>query len=187
MLKKIGHTSIISSDLDLISRGEKYILPGVGSFDEGMRNLLKSGILNVLNHEVCVGKKKLLGICLGMQLLTTKSEEGLEAGLGWIEAETKRFSFLGQEKKLPIPHMGWNSIKVIQNSTLFSGLSGGQRFYFTHSFHVVCSNPKDVVAESDYGGVFVCAVQKDNIMGVQFHPEKSHSFGMALLKNFCEA
>jgi len=186
MLKKIGQESIITSDLNIISQEWKYILPGVGSFDAGMRNLINSGIDKVLHHEVCVGKKKVLGICLGMQLLTKRSEEGQEPGLGWVDAETKRFSFSGEERKLPIPHMGWNSINVVRPLGLFSGLPEDQRYYFTHSYHVVCHNTEDVVAESNYGGPFTCAFQRENVFGVQFHPEKSHKYGMALLKNFCE-
>jgi glutamine amidotransferase len=185
MLKKIGSRGVISGDPAVISDAEKLILPGVGAFDSGMRNLSERGLLPVLTEKVCVEKIPLLGICLGMQLLTTRSDEGKLPGLGWISAETRRFEF-PIESGLKIPHMGWNTIKVEKDSSLLCGCEGEQRFYFVHSFHVVCNNNEDVLSTTSYGGDFVSAVARENIYGVQFHPEKSHRFGMGLMKNFVE-
>lgn len=189
MFKKIGVDSLITADPKTIQEGEKYILPGVGSFDEGMSNLKKTGIYEVINHEVLVNKKPVLGICLGMQLLSNSSQEGFEKGLCWIDSETIKFNFNNlykNEKPLPVPHMGWNIIKSQNKSVLMSGLESENRFYFVHSYHVKCNNSADIIATSHYGFDFVCAVNRDNIYGVQFHPEKSHKFGMRLLKNFSD-
>lgn len=184
MLQRVGSRGVISGDPALISGAEKLILPGVGSFDAAMRNLSERGLLPVLSEKVCLRKTPVLGICLGMQLLTSRSEEGELPGLGWISAETRRFDF--PQGGLKIPHMGWNSVREEKDSPLLSGTGGEQRFYFVHSYHVVCHDRRDVLATASYGGDFVAAVSRDNIYGVQFHPEKSHRFGMGLMKNFAE-
>jgi len=163
----------------------KIILPGVGSFDTGVLNLRNSGLGAVLNEEVMARKKPILGICLGMQLLTAGSEEGEFPGLGWIKAVSKKFKF--SSKDLKIPHMGWNYVRPVNTKSLFKGLDTEKnRFYFVHSYYVECTNEENVLAKCSYGNDFACAIVKDNIYGVQFHPEKSHKFGMTLLKNFAE-
>jgi len=186
MLKKIGAKGIISSDISDIQKADKLILPGVGAFDNGMENLEKRGLIPVLNEKVLIHKTPILGICLGMQLLSKKSEEGHLPGLGWIEAETIKFKFNENQTRLKIPHMGWNTIKIKKDNPLFTNMYEETRFYFVHSYHVFCHNKQDVLAETHYGFDFVSSLQKDNIFGVQFHPEKSHKFGQQLLKNFVE-
>jgi glutamine amidotransferase len=183
MFKKVGVESIITNDIQLIQKADKYLLPGVGAFDHGIKSLRSAPFFEVLEKEVLENKKPILGICLGMQLLTCSSEEGQEKGLGWIDAETIKFDLEG--KNLSIPHMGWNTAKARNTNSLFKNLEES-RFYFVHSYHVVCRNENDILATTEYGREFTCSVHKNNIYGVQFHPEKSHSFGMQLLKNFGE-
>jgi glutamine amidotransferase len=186
MLKKVGVKSTISSDPSEIAAAEKIILPGVGAFDVGIKNLKSSGLIDVLNEQVAEKKKPFLGICLGMQLLAKSSEEGNENGLGWIDAEVMKFDFNGDNGDLKIPHMGWNQIKNKKSHRILNNLGDESRFYFVHSYYMKCNQPDDGLLTCNYGIDFTCAVQKDNIMGVQFHPEKSHKFGMQLLKNFSE-
>jgi glutamine amidotransferase len=187
MLRKIGASASVSSTPEAIARAEKLILPGVGSFDNGMTNLRSSGLLPTITKKVLEDETPILGICLGMQLLTKSSEEGDSPGLGWIDAKTVRFSFGNGQSLLKIPHMGWNTIKLSQPSGLFDGFGADARFYFVHSFHVVCKNEEDVLARTVHGYEFASAFRKGNIFGTQFHPEKSHKFGIKLLKNFVEA
>jgi imidazole glycerol-phosphate synthase subunit HisH len=186
MLKKIGANALVSSDHDIISKADKLILPGVGSFDSGMRNLHERNLIPLLNKMILEEKVPILGICLGMQLLGKKSEEGQLPGLGWLDADSVRFNFQDDNANLKIPHMGWNQLTVRKSHPLFSGLEDTNRFYFVHSYHVVCANTDNLLASTSYGFDFASAVVKDNILGVQFHPEKSHKFGMRLLKNFVE-
>jgi len=187
MLKKIGTEVAVSSDPSIIGTAHKLILPGVGTFDEGMKNLQpSSGLVKVLNKRVLEDKIPVLGVCLGMQLLGKRSEEGQLPGLGWLDAKTIRFKFQDANANLKIPHMGWNQLTVCQTHLLFAGLEEVNRFYFVHSYHVVCANPNNILSTTSYGLDFTSAIVKDNIMGVQFHPEKSHKFGMRLLKNFVE-
>jgi glutamine amidotransferase len=182
MIKKIGHTSIITSDLEEIKNASKLILPGVGSFDNGMRNLAELGMIEVLNQKVLIEKTPVLGICLGMQLMTKSSEEGKLAGLGWIDAQTKKFI----SDTLKIPHMGWNILKHQKESKLFDELESEKRYYFVHSYYVECLNKEDMLTLTTYTHDFVSSFERDNIIGAQFHPEKSHKFGMNLLTNFVE-
>ncbi|MCX5805030.1 MAG: imidazole glycerol phosphate synthase subunit HisH [Proteobacteria bacterium] len=184
MLNKIGVNAAISSNIKDIEKTDKLILPGVGAFDRGMNNLEERGLIPMLNKLVLEDKIPILGVCLGMQLLGMRSEEGRLHGLGWLDAETIRFKFQGANANLKIPHMGWNQLSVRQAHPLFADLEAVNRFYFVHSYHVVCANPDNVLATTSYGFDFTSAIVKDNIMGVQFHPEKSHKFGMHLLKNF---
>lgn len=186
MLKKIGYYATISSGTWDIEKAGKLILPGVGSFDAGMKNLHNLGVRSALEKRVIKDKTPVLGICLGMQLFTTGSEEGSREGLGWIDAETIRFKFGTNEKNLKIPHMGWNSVILKRQSPLFQGMYPDPRFYFVHSYHVVCNQEGDVLTSTPFGYDFISSVQHENIFGVQFHPEKSHKFGMRLLKNFIE-
>jgi len=184
MLKKIGVAAAISSDPQEIAQADKLILPGVGSFDAGVTSLHKLGIWEALNKRVLSDKTPILGICLGMQLFTRKSEEGSLAGLGWIEGQTIKFKFGQDAVRLKIPHMGWNTTEIARENTLLKDMEDRTRFYFVHSFHVVCEQEQDIIALTQYGYKFVSAVNRENIFGVQFHPEKSHKYGMALLKRF---
>lgn len=186
MFKKIGAKAVVSSDPSIISSAHKLILPGVGAFDEGMKNLVSRGLIQLLNKRVLEDKIPLLGVCLGMQLLGKCSEEGQLPGLGWLDAKPVRFIFQGTNKDLKIPHMGWNQLNICRSHPLLVDLEIDSRFYFVHSYHVVCSNQDDILTTTSYGFDFVSAVIRENIIGVQFHPEKSHKFGMRLLKNFSE-
>ncbi|MDK2064380.1 imidazole glycerol phosphate synthase subunit HisH [Aliarcobacter butzleri] len=183
MFKKVGVESFITSNIEDIKNANKYLLPGVGSFDHGINSLKSAPFFETLEKEVLENKKPILGICLGMQLLTNSSEEGKEKGLGWIDASTIKFDL--EDKSLSIPHMGWNKTNPTNTNDIFKNLEEN-RFYFVHSYHVVCNNQKNILATSNYGKTFTCSIYKDNIYGVQFHPEKSHKFGMQLLKNFGE-
>lgn len=185
MLSHIGVKSSISNHPVAIRESSKLILPGVGAFDSGIINLQKAKLIELLNEEVLIKKKPILGICLGMQLMTRLSEEGKERGLSWFNAQTRRLAF-SDEQRLKVPHMGWNTAIPKSSSTIFNGLEKENRFYFVHSYFVECLDPNDILATCDYGSEFSCAIAKENIYGVQFHPEKSHKFGMKLLKNFAE-
>jgi glutamine amidotransferase len=185
MFKKIGVKEVVvSGDKEVIANASKLLLPGVGSFDAGMINLQKSGLIPILNKKVLEDKVPILGICLGMQLLTKRSDEGVEKGLGWIDAETLKFN-LPAELKLKVPHMGWNYIKIKQQNPLID-LESKNRFYFVHSYYVKCNNENQSIATTNFGVDFTCMVNKDNIYGAQFHPEKSLKFGMKLLENFAK-
>lgn len=179
-----GKARILERPSQLADSG-KVILAGVGAFDYGMRNL-QDGWIDALNELVQVRKAPALGICLGMQLMCASSEEGGLPGLGWIDAVVRRFVPPETEPGLKIPHMGWNTVSVAHDNPLLPRDGGEQRFYFVHSYHPVCSRPEEVLATAHYGYDFVAAVHRDNVFGVQFHPEKSHRFGMALLRNFVE-
>ena len=186
MLKKIGAEAEISSDPARILEAGKLLLPGVGAFDNGMKNLEELGLISVLEKKVISEKTPLLGICLGMQLLTKRSEEGAREGLGWIDAETVKFNFTGTEGKLKVPNMGWNHVQVVKESKLMKDMYPEPRFYFVHSYHVKCNDPEDELLKSDYGFGYTSGFERDNIIGVQFHPEKSHKYGMKLLQNFAD-
>lgn len=184
MLGKIGVEAIISSKKDDIINADKLILPGVGSFDYGMTQLNDSGIIQELNDMVLEHKTPILGICLGAQLLTQSSDEGIKSGLGWIKGKTIAFN---KAKLLPeqkIPHMGWTDVKGFEHSRLFTNMYNEPRFYFVHSYHLVIENKEDELAYGSYGYDFTVGIERENILGVQFHPEKSHKFGMKLLENF---
>jgi imidazole glycerol-phosphate synthase subunit HisH len=183
MLKKVGVASVITSKPEELAAAKALILPGVGHFDTGMKNLRSRGLETVLGDLVMEKKVPILGICLGVQLFARGSEEGSEKGLGWIAADVKRFTF-PEGKALPVPHMGWNEVEWT-DSKLLEGMTRGEaRFYFVHSYHVVPDDPADIAASVTYGAKIVAAVTRGNVMGAQFHPEKSHRFGMALLKNW---
>ncbi len=185
MFKKIGHKDVVvSSNNETIAKADKILLPGVGAFDAGMDNLEKSGLIPLLNEKALNEKVPVLGICLGMQMLTKKSEEGVKPGLGWIDAETVKFN-LDPALKLKVPHMGWNYIKVNKKNPLIDTESKN-RFYFVHSYYVKCFNEDQSLATSNFGIDFTCMVNKENVFGAQFHPEKSLKFGMKILENFAK-
>jgi glutamine amidotransferase len=185
MLKRIGVDAVVSSNVEDIERADKLILPGVGAFETGMKNLLTLGIAPVLSQKVLEKKTPILGICLGMQLMTKCSEEGNVAGLGWMDARTVRFTHNGQTP-LRIPHMGWNTVSSPKECALLRDMPDEPRFYFVHSYYVVCNDSEDVSGVTHYGCDFASIFQKLNLFGVQFHPEKSHKFGMRVLQNFAK-
>lgn len=186
MLKKAGTRAIASSDPDVLSQAKKLILPGVGAFDAGMNKLNEHGLVPLLNHLALEKRVPFLGLCLGAQLMTKKSEEGLAQGLGWLDADTVRFKFGVENSHLKVPHMGWNTLHIRRSHPLFTDLEPDARFYFVHSFYIHSRDSEIVLAETDYGGLFHSVFAKDNIIGAQFHPEKSHKYGMRLLRNFAE-
>jgi glutamine amidotransferase len=181
MFKYLGVNSRISNSIEDIKNAEKLILPGVGHFKIGMENLIQSNLLETLSEEVLTKKKPILGICLGMQLMTKHSEEGDCNGLGWLDATTRKFQI---SDTLKVPHMGWNDVHYKKESKLTEDFSADPRYYFVHSYHVHCNQEADVLGTTTYGYEFVAAFQHENIYGVQFHPEKSHKYGMELLRNF---
>ena len=183
MLKRISVKSVISSKIEILNNCDKLILPGVGSFDQGMKNLKNHNFVRFLNDYVIKDKKPILGICLGMQLFADNSEEGDLSGLGWIKGNVKKFNL--RKDGLKVPHMGWNNIEC-KNSKLFLNLPNEKRFYFVHSFFFECKNKENIISTTDYGINFASSINKQNIWGTQFHPEKSHICGMNLLKNYAK-
>ena len=183
MIRKIGDNAIISSSPEDINKASKLILPGVGSFDRGVENLRRYNLIDALDQKVLVEKTPILGICLGMQLFTKSSEEGVLPGFGWFDADTVKFEI---DKDLKVPHMGWNYVDVKDSDLLFKDFNERPRFYFVHSYHVQCRSSLDIISSSSYGIDFVSAIRKGNIYATQFHPEKSHKFGLRLMSNFLE-
>lgn len=181
MLKVIGEKSKITRNPIDINNANGIILPGVGAFDAGMKKMIESGLDKTIKNQAEKGKP-ILGICLGMQLLGRRSEEGSMQGLSLIPFECQRFRL--DNTKLKIPHMGWDVVEFKKEHLILDGLCGQQRYYFVHSYHAICDRTENVLMTCDYGYEFAAAVVKDNIIGVQFHPEKSHDFGLALLNNF---
>lgn len=184
MGRRGGSRITISADPAVIEKADKLILPGVGAFDNGMANLHDRGLVPVLNRQVLERNVPILGICLGVQLFTRGSEEGRRPGLGWIAADTRRFVFENGQPQLKVPHMGWNFIEPAKPAGLLEALPPQPRFYFVHSYHLVCDDASDVLTWTTYGRRFASALHRGNIWGTQFHPEKSHKFGLALLKSF---
>jgi glutamine amidotransferase len=183
MHKRLGIEAMITADAGDLQRADKLILPGVGHFDKGMQNLNESGLIGLLNQLVLENKKPVLGICLGAQLMTRRSEEGAEKGLGWVHADTVRFHFNGGNA-LKVPHMGWTDLQIEKQSPLWQNLPVEPRYYFVHTYHFRFEDEAAVTGNAVYGYKFACAFQENNIYGVQFHPEKSHKFGMKILENF---
>lgn len=182
--QRIGIETVTTNKKDVISRAEKLVLPGVGHFAVGMQRLRELDLIEALNKRVVSEKTPVLGICLGMQLMTRHSEEGNCDGLGWVDAETRKFSFHGEHERLKIPHMGWNTVKAFRGGELLSGVEEDNSFYFVHSFYVICDRAEDILSTTSYGLEFHSGVQFRNVIGVQFHPEKSHDAGLNLLKKF---
>ena len=185
MLKYLGYDSIISGKKEDIMQADKLILPGVGNFGSAMQIIEEMRLKDVLDQKVLEERTPILGICLGMQLLMGCSEEGNCEGLNWIPGNVKKFCF-SQETDMKIPHMGWDYIHVDQECKLLQGVDADSRYYFVHSYFVECEEREHAAATTEYGIIFDSVVKKDNIMGTQFHPEKSHRFGMNILKNFME-
>jgi len=186
MIRKAGGQAVLCSRPSELDLATAIILPGVGSFDNGIVKLESSGLLESLHSKVIEQKVPFLGVCLGMQVLFDKSEEGERHGLGWIKGDVTRFDFSGiqSNERLKVPHMGWNVVNPKTYENLFCGLEDEVRFYFVHSYHVNCANDSDILATANYGYEFTCSVRHGNIWGAQFHPEKSHRFGIQFFKNF---
>lgn len=189
MLKFLNIESKVINTAEELSHASKIILPGVGSWDNGIEKLTESGLLPVLNQRVLIDKVPVLGICLGMQILLDSSEEGKLPGLSWIPGIVKKFSFTAEQQagnKLRIPHMGWNVTYNKKYTALTESSGDENRYYFVHSYHAEVANKDHELMTCNYGYEFTCAIHKENIWGVQFHPEKSHKFGMAIMKSFSE-
>lgn len=183
MIKHVGGAAEVTRDAQGVLGARKILLPGVGSFDNAMARLDNLGLIEPLKERAAQGTP-FLGICLGMQLLANRSEEGKLEGLGLIPGQVRRFKFEGKDASLKIPHMGWNRASPAKDHPLIAGLGDDARFYFVHSFFFECEDSDNTLLRSSYGGAFTSAVQRGNVMGVQFHPEKSHRYGMQLIKNF---
>lgn len=183
MGRRAGWELVVSGDPAVIAAADKIVLPGVGAFDQGMSNLTERGLVPVLQQRVLEQRVPILGLCLGVQLFGQGSEEGTRPGLGWVAAGSRRFH-IPPGSPLKVPHMGWNFIEVAKPTALLDHLPPEPRFYFVHSYHMVCDDPADVMCWTTYGYRFASGIQRQNIWGTQFHPEKSHAFGLALMKNF---
>lgn len=186
MLKKIGRDNKITSDTEVINSASKLILPGVGNFEYCMRQLQQAPFYKLLHHKVQVEKIPILGVCVGCQMLMESSEEGNVDGLGWIKGKVIKFNSNKMPQGYKIPHMNWTEVEPCPETLLYNNIEE-PRFYFVHSYHVVCDDTSVITATADYGYSFPASIASENIMGVQFHPEKSHKFGMQLYENFCAA
>lgn len=186
MYKRLGIEATRATSADSLAGATKIILPGVGAFDKAMELLDSSGMRPRLEKLVMDEKVPVLGICVGMQILASASDEGTARGLGWIPGQVRSLKSAEESARLPLPHMGWNDVAPAYGSALFAGLEADARFYFLHSFYFDSNDQAHVSARSTYGLNFGCAVSSGNVHGVQFHPEKSHHCGALLLKNFAE-
>lgn len=184
--KRLGITANIVDSADELRRADKIILPGVGAFDWAMTRLNDSGMRDQIEELVVEKSRPVLGICVGMQMMAVNSEEGKLPGFGWFDAEVRRFDESAFTSKTLLPHMGWNDVMPRQNDSLFAGLDEQARFYFLHSYYFVPRTDADVLADTNYNGPFASSVRRGNLFGVQFHPEKSHQWGIRLLQNFAE-
>jgi glutamine amidotransferase len=184
LLKRLSIPASLITVPSQLKNCEKFILPGVGAFDDTMRKLNDSGLRDGLNHAVINERKAILGICVGMQIMTRGSEEGQEPGLAWFDAFTKRLDVTTLTSKPKLPHLGWNQIEAEPSARLFSDIDDSKGFYFLHSYYVECSDSADIAARTSYGRPFASSIQKKNIFGCQFHPEKSHHNGLTVFRNF---
>lgn len=184
-LKRLGIAADVTEDPNAVSRADRLILPGVGAFDPAMTHLARTGLREAVVDRVLAGVPT-LGICLGMQLFANRSEEGTLPGFGWIPGHVRRLGTTAGSGQLRVPHMGWNTISTAKSHYLFDGIGATGRFYFAHSYHFVCDSESDVLATTTYGAPFTSAVQRENVIGIQFHPEKSHAFGLQVLSRFTE-
>jgi imidazole glycerol-phosphate synthase subunit HisH len=180
---RLGIPHTIAEAPEQLESAERFVLPGVGAFDQCMGELNRSGMREALETHVRELRKPILGICVGMQLLARSSEEGAEPGLGWIAGRVLKLQTAAHGRP-PLPHMGWNTVRPVRNVDLFAGVDLSIGYYFLHSYYFSCERPEDVLAVAEYGTEFACAVHHENVFGVQFHPEKSHQAGIQLLKNF---
>jgi glutamine amidotransferase len=185
IFSRMNFPVIIATRPEDLANAEKLILPGVGAFDWAMQRLNDSGMRHILDDLVLRQHVPVLGICVGMQMMALNSEEGVLSGLGWIKAKVKRFESVSDDKKLQLPHMGWNDVEYTSTSTLFKGIDN-PRFYFLHSYYFIPDDPSQSIARTNYGCDFTSAIGDRHILGVQFHPEKSHSWGIHLLNNFAK-
>jgi glutamine amidotransferase len=183
MIRRVGGEALPTGDARILSAATKILLPGVGSFDNAVQKLKSQDLIEVLRERAVAGIP-FLGICLGMQLLASSSEEGDLPGLNLIPGKVRKFSLDTSQTGLKVPHMGWNFIRKVKHSRLIAELDEGSRFYFVHSYHYECADAADQLLETDHGYTFTSGVERGNVMGVQFHPEKSHRYGMQLIKNF---
>jgi len=183
---KLNIPFVIVQNTSELKKAQRIILPGVGAFDYAMGLLEKSGMKNMLDDMVQGLGVPVLGVCVGMQMMAASSEEGEKPGLGWVDGQVKKFK---TEDSLPIiiPHMGWNNVQPLNDSILMEGLDSASKFYFLHSYYFNCTSKNEILASTNYGGKFTCAVNRNNIYGVQFHPEKSHQWGEKLLENFARS
>lgn len=186
VFNKISVPSRVVSNINELDGAEKIVLPGVGAFDYAMQKLKNSGMHDKLNELVLEQEVPVIGICVGMQMMAKSSDEGKLEGLGWIDANVKKFDETKLDNKIQLPHMGWNDVNPSKINSLFIGLEKNARFYFLHSYYISCNQNEQALATSEYPEKFVCAVNHKNIYGVQFHPEKSHQFGVTLLHNFAK-
>jgi len=183
MLKKSGAQAVVSNKAEDVRAASKLVLPGVGHFDHGMRMLNASGLREALDEAALARRVPVLGICLGAQILGKGSEEGDEPGLGWIDMECRR---LPSSERVRVPHMSWNTIRLMRHSYIFDAMDEAARFYFVHSYAMHCTRSEDVLATTTHGVEFVCAVQRANVLGTQFHPEKSLRHGLAVMRSFAQ-
>ena len=187
MYERIGIPAVALADPEAVAAAERLVLPGVGSFDSAAAKLRESGLEEPLTDAVVRRGVPVLGVCLGMQLFARRSAEGSAAGLGWLDADVARLDDSGDNHTaLRLPHMGWAAVRPVTPNPLLPARSPLERFYFVHTYHVCCADPGDVLGVATYGVEFTAAVHRDNIWGVQFHPEKSHRFGMDVLRRFAE-
>jgi glutamine amidotransferase len=186
ILNKLDVSHRIARSAAELDGADKLILPGVGAFDHAMESFEASGMLGVVNDLVLKQRVPILGICVGMQMMAGSSEEGQLKGLSWIDGVVRKFDLSRMAAGSVLPHMGWNDLAPTRSDPLFTGLERDARFYFLHSYYFDPSHTEDILANSDYGAPFCCSIRRGNIYGVQFHPEKSHRFGVRLLKNFSE-
>lgn len=184
IFKRLKRSHVVTSDHAQLRAADRYILPGVGAFDTTMRTLRDSGLIGLLNEEVHGRDKKIMGVCVGMQILGDSSDEGVLPGLGWIPGHIRRIDAGTLTRRPKLPHMGWNSIKLVGPSALFEGVDVEQGFYFLHSYFFDAAHKQDVIATMSYGTELPCAVANGNVYGLQFHPEKSHANGLAVFQNF---
>jgi len=185
MLRRLNHIPVVSDNRSDIKNADKIILPGIGAFDAPMKRLEELGLIDVLNEHALTRQRPILGICVGMQVMTAGSEEGKAAGLGWIDASCRKFP-PPADTNLRVPHMGWNKVSIQSKADLFAEMGSEAKFYFVHSYYVHLNDKSANAATCTYGLPFCASFQKENIFGVQFHPEKSHRFGLGLLKAFLD-
>jgi imidazole glycerol-phosphate synthase subunit HisH len=184
MVGKAGGEAVVCSGPEGIGKADKVILPGVGAFDNGVRNLRARGLWEALSACRAKGNVPILGVCLGMQLFTESSEEGSLPGLGWLRAKTVRFKVEGTDPRIKVPHMGWSGLSLRRACPLLEGMEEDVTFYFSHSYHLECLDPEDVAATTRYGYDFPSVVRKGAVYATQFHPEKSHRYGLQVVRNF---